>query len=127
MRTFVIVMTNKTYPPKIAHIVCAFVLLFCFVSIFLAQAFHQHENHNHGKNVHLEQIFTKQSIKACQICKFVLSKNQTSILTVTRYFSFTPLKNIEILHINNYVAIYTSKHLSLFSGCSPPITLAKLF
>lgn len=118
-------MKNKIYPSKIAHIICAFVLLFCFVFISLAQAYHQHENHTHynkDTNGHFEQKFAKKSTKACQICQFILNTNQAKILTATRYFNFIPFKNIEILHVDKYVVFYRSKPLSLFSGSSPPTT-----
>ncbi len=118
-------MKSKIYHTKIAHTICAFVLLCCFVFISLAQAFHQHENHNHNNsraNAHYKHNFAEQSNKTCQICQFTLNNNQTKILIANQYCNFIQITNIELLHPKKYVAFYTYKHLSLFSGSSPPTT-----
>lgn len=125
MRTFVAIMKNKIYNTKVAHKICSFLLLFCLVFISLAQAFHHHENHNHNNksvNGHFKQNFTKQISKTCQICKFILNNNQEKVLIANQYYNFKQTTNIELLHPKKYVAFYSHKHLSLFSGSSPPTT-----
>lgn len=116
-------MKNKIYHTKTTHKICAFVLVFCFIFISLAQAFHHHENHSHcnnSLNYQTKQNLSKHVTKTCQICDFTLNKNQAKVLSTSPYFNFKKFNNMEMLQPNNYVAFYTSKHLSLFSGTSPP-------
>ena len=116
-------MRNKIYYIKIAQKFYAYQLLLSFVFISFAQAFHHHENHSHftcGKNYHTKQNLSEHIAKTCQICEFTLNKNQAKNLPTTQYFNFKQVNNIEMLHPKKCVAFHTSKHLSLYSGTSPP-------
>ncbi|TAF45665.1 MAG: hypothetical protein EAZ51_08890 [Sphingobacteriales bacterium] len=119
-------MKNKyIYTQPIKHIICAYLLLCTFVFISLAQALHAHDvchndsNNVHNIGVHISKASSVQVSKTCEICQYNLSKNQGDLLPVEQYFNVNiPTKTL-LLH-TYFVAFYVSKHLSLFSGNSPP-------
>ncbi len=103
---------------------CAFLLLFAFTFIAFAQYIHAHSNHNHTASTH-QHHSTKHQISekegnTCQICQFNLNQNNGQILSSVASFNFSPNLITQLLQ-TNYVAFYSQKHLSLFSGNSPPI------
>jgi|GEM_PF-4522157 len=103
--------------------VYAIVLLFCFVLVSVVKAFHTHENHNHCQNDtenYSEQNLDKHTNKSCQICAFVINIKQSQILSKTFDFDFKQYANQVLLHYD-FVAFFAFKHISLFSGNSPPI------
>lgn len=119
-------MNTKTKHLNLIHKICATILLFCFGYILLAQALHTHESHNHC-NKHtkyqVEQNFNEVSNEKCQICEFTINIKQNQLLPSILYFNFEQLNFIQTSNYK-YVAFFTSKHISLFSGNSPPSSLA---
>jgi hypothetical protein len=117
-------MKNRlSYTPSLIHKFCVIILLFAFIFTALAQFLHVHNSHNHTESTHYTHFHKHQigktATSACQICQFSLNHNNGQILPSLTLFTFKVTTNTTLLH-SNYVAFYTQKHLSLFSGSSPP-------
>lgn len=116
--------SELNHTKKLAHKICAFVLLLTFSLIALATALHSHDTHNftkHSKTSHFEETLGDDLNNTCHICHYSFNKNNGQVLPTDFYLNFK-VSEYTFLLAAKYVASYKSKHLSLFSGNSPPIS-----